>query len=142
MSKENILIELSSSDLNPSRAQEFVAAPEVGGIVVFVGTVRNHSKGKDVIRLEFESYEAMAVKEMSLIAQRALDRWPLHKVAILHRTGVLPIGEIPVVIAVSSAHRKEAFEACEFCIDELKKSVPIWKKEFFEGGEHWVSPTP
>jgi molybdopterin synthase catalytic subunit len=113
-----------------------------GGIVSFVGTVRNVTKGKKVLRLEFEAYESMAIKEMQKIANQALERWPIKKLAIHHRTGIIPISDIAVVISVSSQHRSDAFEACRFCIDTLKETVPIWKKEIFEDGETWVSAHP
>ena len=116
--------------------------PQSGGIDVFIGTVRNSTKGKPVVRLEFEAYETMAIKEMEKIAGQAFAKWPLQKIAIHHRTGVLHIGEIPVVIAVSAAHRDAAFDACRYIIDTLKQTVPIWKKELFEDGEVWVAAHP
>jgi molybdopterin synthase catalytic subunit len=114
----------------------------VGAIVTFVGTVRNSTKGRKVTRLEFEAYEPMATLELSKIVEEAKSRWPLLGVYIHHRTGVLTIGEVPVVIGVCSAHRQAAFEAAQFCIDTLKQTVPIWKKEVFEDGEAWVTTTP
>jgi molybdopterin synthase catalytic subunit len=95
-----------------------------------------------VVRLEFEAYAPMAVREMQKIAEQAFGRWPLLRMAIHHRTGVLPIGDIAVVIAVSAAHRGPAFDACQYAIDTLKQTVPIWKKEIFEDGEVWVSAHP
>ena len=109
---------------------------------MFIGTVRNATKGKKVTRLEFEAYEAMAIAEMEKIAKQAFEKWPLQKVLIHHRTGVLEVGEVPVVIAVSAAHRAAAFDACRYIIDTLKQTVPIWKKEFFEDGEVWVAAHP
>ncbi len=109
---------------------------------MFIGTVRNTTKGKAVVRLEFEAYESMALKEMQKIADKAHANWKLQRVLIHHRTGVLHIGEIPVIIDVSSAHRAAAFEACRFIIDTLKETVPIWKKEIFEDGEDWVAAHP
>ena len=117
-------------------------SPESGGIDVFIGTVRNATKGKAVVRLEFEAYEKMAISEMGKIANQAFEKWPVQKVSIHHRTGVLQVGEVPVIIAVAAAHRDAAFEACRYIIDTLKKTVPIWKKEIFEDGEVWVSATP
>lgn len=137
-----IQILLTSDPLDILQAEAFVTDDKSGGEVVFVGRVRNHAGGKTVIKLEFEAIPSMAEKEMTKIAEQALAKFDVDKVAIHHRVGELPIGEIPVVIAVSSAHRKASFEACEYCIDSLKETVPIWKKEFFEGGEHWVSATP
>ncbi len=128
--------------LREQEVLDFVKTPESGGIVLFTGTVRGFTKGKRVVRLDFEAYEPMAIAEMRKIAEEAMEKFGLHRIAIHHRTGVLEIGEIPVLIGVSSAHRKAAFEACEFTIDQLKLSVPIWKKEIFEDGEVWVSATP
>ena len=139
---ENIEILLSNEPLSLSACQSFVEDPAAGGIVHFVGAVRNHTKGKTVIRLDFEAYEPMAISEMQKIAEQAIQKFGIMKIAIHHRVGTLEIGELPVIIAVSSAHRKAAFEACQYCIDTLKETVPIWKKEIFEDGEVWVSATP
>lgn len=117
-------------------------SPQVGGIDIFIGTVRDATKGKKVIRLEFEAYENMALKEMKKIAEQAYNKWPVQKILIHHRTGILQIGEIPVIIAVAAAHRDAAFDACRYIIDTLKQTVPIWKKEIFEDGEVWVAAHP
>lgn len=128
--------------LDAQACTDAVVYPGAGGIVVFVGTVRDQTKGKSVKHLEFEAYEPMAVKEMQKIAHEAQEKWGLHDMVIHHRVGLVPIEEEAVVIACSSAHRKEAFAACEFAIDTLKETVPIWKKEVFEDGEVWVSAHP
>ena len=117
-------------------------SPEAGGIDVFIGTVRNKTAGKNVVRLEFEAYEKMAISEMQKIANEACAKWPVLKMLIHHRVGILQVGEIPVIIAVSSAHRAAAFEACQWAIDTLKQTVPIWKKEVFDDGEQWVAAHP
>jgi molybdopterin synthase catalytic subunit len=117
-------------------------SPESGGIDIFIGTVRNATKGKTVVRLEFEAYEKMALAEMEKIAVQAGEKWPVQKLLLHHRTGVLAVGEVPVIIAVSAAHRAAAFEACRYVIDTLKETVPIWKKEIFEDGEVWVAAHP
>ncbi|MEL6652717.1 MAG: molybdenum cofactor biosynthesis protein MoaE [Bacteroidota bacterium] len=135
-------IELTEAPLLPQTAIDQVSDPSCGGIDVFIGTVRNHTQKKSVERLEFEAYGPMAKKEMAKIAQAAMERWPVKKIAIHHRHGRLEIGEIAVVIAVSTAHRADAFAACKFAIDTLKESVPIWKKEIFEDGEVWVAAHP
>ena len=119
-----------------------VMTPSAGGVDVFIGTVRDVTKGRRVLRLDFEAYEPMAISEMKKIAERAMKEWPLHKIVLHHRTGTLEVGEVPVVIAVSAAHRDAAFTACRYIIDTLKQTVPIWKKEIFEDGEVWVSATP
>jgi molybdopterin synthase catalytic subunit len=135
-------IEITSETLNLSECVEKVMSPQAGGIDVFIGTVRDHTKGKKVVRLEFEAYEKMALSEMQRIADEMMKRWPLHKILIHHRVGVLQIGEVPVIIAVSASHRAAAFDACRYAIDTLKETVPIWKKEIFEDGEEWVAAHP
>jgi len=135
-------IKILNQDINIQSCIDWVMASQSGGINVFVGTVRAETNGKKVIRLEFEAYESMALKEMHKIAEEVLDKWPVHKIVIHHRYGVLQIGEVPVVIAVSAAHRDSAFEACRYIIDTLKKTVPIWKKEIFHDGEVWVAAHP
>ncbi|MCD6544786.1 MAG: molybdenum cofactor biosynthesis protein MoaE [Flavobacteriaceae bacterium] len=140
--KENISILLTSKKLNLTTCNDFVQDDASGGIAIFVGTVRNHTKGKEVIRLDFSAYEPMAIKEMYKIANLAMDKFSIGKIAIHHAVGNLHIGDIPVIIAASSAHRGAAFEACQFAIDTLKKTVPIWKKEHFKDGEIWVNSHP
>ena len=115
-----------------------VQDPSAGGIDMFIGTTRNHSGGKEVLSLEYQAYEPMALKMMNEIGEESQRRWHLKKISLVHRVGVVAIGEASVVIAVSSAHRREAFEACRFAIDKLKQDVPIWKKEVFADGEVWV----
>ncbi|MEL6122303.1 MAG: molybdenum cofactor biosynthesis protein MoaE [Bacteroidota bacterium] len=119
-----------------------VKDPAAGGIDMFVGTVRDQTDGRTVQRLEFEAYVPMALKEMHVIADQVSEMWPVHRMVIHHRIGTLEIGEIPVIIAVSAAHRDAAFRACRFIIDTLKQTVPIWKKEIFADGEVWVAAHP
>ncbi len=119
-----------------------VRHPEAGAVVLFLGTVRDNRRGQRVQQLEYEAYRKMALREMDEVASEARRRWPVLRIAMVHRLGVLRVGDISVVIAVSSAHRKEAFEAAKFAIDTLKRSVPIWKKEVWEGGEVWVGSEP
>ncbi len=118
---------------------EKVQSPLSGGIDLFVGTVRNHSNGVTIDRLEYTAYVPMAEREMAKIENEIRSRWPVQNVVLLHRIGRLWIGDIAVVTAVSSAHRREAFEACRFAIDAVKQSVPIWKKEFTATGAMWGS---
>jgi molybdopterin synthase catalytic subunit len=139
---ENTSILLTDSPLSPSACESFVQSPDAGGTVVFIGTVRNKTGEKPVVRLEFEAYAPMAVREMEKIAAQAIQQFGVRKIAIHHRTGVLDIGDIPVIIAVSAAHRAAAFDACRFCIDTLKQTVPIWKKEIYADGATWVSAHP
>ena len=135
-------IKLSSHPLDIQSCMHWVQAPEAGGISLFIGTVREFTNGKRVISLEFEAYEHMAVKEMTIIAEAAKRKWEVNKIALHHRTGLLSVGDIPVVIAVSSAHRAASFDACRYIIDTLKETVPIWKKEIYENGETWVAAHP
>jgi molybdopterin synthase catalytic subunit len=137
-----IQILLQPEPLSEQAALDFVKTDDTGGIVTFVGTVRNQTKGNQVMKLDFEAYKPMAISEMRKIAERAVEKYSLNKIAIHHRIDSLAIGEVPVVIAVSAPHRKAAFAACEYCIDMLKETVPIWKKEYFQDGEVWVSATP
>lgn len=137
-----IEVKISGTTLNIQSCIDWVMSPQCGGIDVFIGTVRNMTKGKTVVRLEFEAYEAMALKEMRKIAEEVLHKWPVQRILVHHRTGILKTGEIPVIIAVAAAHRDAAFEACRYTIDTLKQTVPIWKKEVFEDGEVWVAAHP
>ena len=138
----NSSIKITSGKLNIQNCYDFVQDASCGGIALFVGTVRNKTQDKSVSLLDFSTYQAMAIKEMKMIADKALKDFDILKIAIHHAEGELQIGDIPVIIAVSSPHRKAAFAACEFAIDTLKETVPIWKKEHFEDGEIWVNSTP
>lgn len=136
------LVLITDKTIDTQAIIKSVDLPEGGAVNVFIGTVRNATKGKKVLKLEFEAYEPMATKELSKIIETAKSKWPILKVVVHHRTGIMQIGEVPVVIAVSTAHRAAGFEACQFIIDTLKETVPIWKKEFFEDGEVWVAAHP
>ncbi len=109
---------------------------------VFVGTVRQHTAQRRVLRLEFEAYETMALREMEKLAATVKQRWGANQVAIHHRLGTLLVGEVAVVIAVATPHRQAAFAACQYAIDTLKQTVPIWKREVFADGAEWVSAHP
>lgn len=135
-------IQVLETPLDVKACQEWVTAPEAGGINLFVGTVRNQTQGKQVLKLDFEAYVPMAISEMRKIAEQAQEKWQAKKVLIHHRIGTLKIGEIAVIIAVATPHRKASFAACAYAIDTLKETVPIWKKEFFEDGEVWVAAHP
>src|SRR5215831_7189194 len=115
-----------------------VRHPAAGAVVTFLGTTRNQNAGRRVVRLEYEAFTRMAERELRRLASEARRRWPLRRIAIAHRTGVVPVGEASVGIAVSAAHRGEAFAACHWLIDRLKEIVPIWKKEHFRGGTVWI----
>jgi molybdopterin synthase catalytic subunit len=109
-----------------------------GAIIVFKGVARRFSRGRDVVHLEYEAYPEMAEKVMAQIGDEMKARWPITEVAIVHRTGVLEIGQASVAIAVSAPHRGEAFEAAQYAIDRLKQIVPIWKKEVWSDGSQWI----
>lgn len=134
------MFEITDRAIDLARLQAAVRHPGAGAIVTFVGTTRNENVGRRVIRLEYEAFAAMAEKEMRKLATAAQKRWPLRRVAMAHRIGIVPVGEASVGIAVSSGHRREAFEACHWLIDRLKEIVPIWKKEHFRGGQVWIGP--
>ncbi len=136
-----MLVEIVDNiDLN--KVYQYLYSPEAGGINIFAGSVRNHTKGKKVIKLDFEAYTPMALKEMQRIAALATEKWSLEKVLIMHALGEKKPGELVVVTAASSAHREASFEACRFLIDELKRSVPIWKREYYEDNSVWVNAHP
>src|SRR5690606_3544412 len=130
------------SHINFNEAYSYLNSPEAGAVNLFVGTVRNNAHGKPVEKLHFEAYEPMAIKEMKYIADRAQTNWYITKLLMLHVVGEKAVGEAVVVTGIASPHRQEAFEATQFLIDELKKSVPIWKKEFYQDGSIWVNAHP
>ena len=135
-------IKITSEKLNLQECYSFVEDDFCGGISAFIGTVRNDTQGKEVTQLDFSTYKPMAIKEMQKIADLALLKFDIFKIAIHHAEGMLQVGDIPVIITTSSKHRKAAFLACEFAIDTLKETVPIWKKEHFSDGEVWVNAHP
>ena len=128
--------------ISAQRIADTIKAGEDGATVVFEGIVRNNSRGRRTLYLEYEAYEAMALNEMRKLAQAALERFQVRDMRIIHRLGRLEIGETSVLIVVVSAHRGAAFEACHWLIDTLKKTVPIWKKEYFEDGAVWADGEP
>ncbi|HEY0388962.1 MAG TPA: molybdenum cofactor biosynthesis protein MoaE [Gaiellales bacterium] len=115
-----------------------VRDPAAGAIATFIGTTRDHNRGRDVVHLEYDAYPEMAEAEMAKIAAQVIERHDVARVAMAHRTGHVPIGEASVIIAVSAAHRGAAMDACREAIDTLKQTVPVWKKEVFAGGEEWI----
>lgn len=132
---------LSYSSLDPDRLARQAAGPARGALVTFVGHVRDHQDGREVLRLEYSAYESMAEAECARIVADAERRWPV-AVALEHRLGTLEIGEAAVAIAVAGGHRGEAFEACRWIIEEVKRTVPIWKREYYaDGSVEWVNPT-
>src|ERR1700731_2882086 len=116
--------------------------PADGAAVIFEGVVRDNTRGRRTLYLDYEAYEEMALKQMDALAEQALQQFPIRDIAIMHRLGRLEIGETSVLIAVASAHRAAAFDACRWLIDTLKRTVPIWKKEYFEDGAVWADGEP
>ena len=137
VSKED-KIALTRQAIEPAPLVEQLRKPGDGAVVTFDGCVRDHSHGRRTLYLEYEAYESMALAKMAEIAADMHNKFAIDGVAIVHRLGRLEIGETSVFIAVSSPHRPAAFEACRYAIDTLKKTVPIWKKEYFEGGAVWA----
>lgn len=129
---------ITADVLDVQALHELVLAPAAGAISLFVGVVRDNNLGRDVDYLEYEAYPPMAVKKMREIAQELHERWEITDVAMHHRTGRLEIGEASVAIAVASPHRKDGLEACHYAIDRLKQIIPVWKKEVWTDGEHWI----
>ncbi len=132
------MVRLQSDPIRIDDLVSHVRGDGDGAVALFLGTVRNHNQGRRVVRLEYHAYEEMAESEMLRLERQAIERYEIHRVAVVHRTGVLEIGETSVAVAVSAAHRAQASTACRFLIDTLKQTVPIWKKEHFEGGETWI----
>ncbi|MBI4861213.1 MAG: molybdenum cofactor biosynthesis protein MoaE [Candidatus Riflebacteria bacterium] len=124
--------------LDCARIMASVTAPGAGAVCVFVGTVRNHNEGRSVLRIEYEAYEEMALEQLAAVEAEIHQRFPVTGVAIVHRLGLLEVGEASVVVAVSTGHRDEGFAACRYGIDRIKELVPIWKKEFTDSGASWV----
>lgn len=135
-------LRLSFDPLDVSEVSRLVERSEAGAVVTFAGAVRRQSQGRIVTHLDYEAYPPMVLTQMQRVVEEALAQWPEAKIAIHHRIGTLSIGDLAVAIAVSTPHRKEAFAACSFTIDRLKEVVPIWKREYFEDGEHWVGWGP
>jgi molybdopterin synthase catalytic subunit/molybdopterin converting factor small subunit len=129
---------LTEQPLSLDAAVDEVRDSGAGAIATFTGTVRNESRGRDVLFLEYEAYAEMAAEVMAQLAAKLKERYDVHEIAIHHRTGRVEIGEASVVIAVSAPHRHDALAACRDAIDELKETVPLWKKEVYEGGEEWL----
>ena len=136
-------IRITASLISPVKVLESVRDPSAGGSVIFLGTVRNRSEGKGVRGLEYQVYRKMAEKRMVQIENQVKARWPVRKVAMVHRYGALRVGDVSVAVAVSAPHRAEAFEACRYAIDTIKHSLPLWKKETFARGKGaWVQGEP
>jgi molybdopterin synthase catalytic subunit len=133
------LLVVSADPIDLDALLGHVGTPRSGAVAVFLGTVRDHSTGKEgVTHLEYEAYDGVVVAKIAEIVREAHDQWPLEGVAVQHRIGPVALGESSVAVAISSGHRAEAFAAARYVIDELKSRVPIWKKEHWPGGAEWV----
>ncbi|HEY6364442.1 MAG TPA: molybdenum cofactor biosynthesis protein MoaE [Candidatus Binatia bacterium] len=132
------MFRVTDKAINLQELVDFVTDPEAGAVATFIGTTRNNNEGRKVIALDYEAYPEMAEKKLARLGQEASQKWPICRMAIVHRLGPVQITEPSVIIAVSAAHREAAFAACRFAIEEIKKTVPIWKKEVYEGGEIWI----
>lgn len=129
-------VELSAGKLDLDAVLAKVGSPDCGAISIFLGTTRNHFEGKRVCKLSYEAYTPMAKREMLRICDAVRRQWHVKNVALVHRLGDVPVGETSVVIAISSEHRQEAQEAVKYAIDEVKRRVPVWKKEHYDDGDH------
>ena len=138
MGAASIRHEITGQPIDAGAVVARVAAPAAGAIATFHGVVRDNSLGRRVQYLFYEAYPPMALKELQRLEEEVRERWSIEHIAITHRIGRVEIGDASVVIAVSSPHRREAIEACHYAIDRLKQTVPIWKKEYWEGGEVWI----
>ena len=133
------IFEVTRETIDQSGLEARLLTGAAGAIVTFDGVVRNQTKGRPVISLHYEAYPAMAVREMRRIGAEIREKWPqIAAIGMVHRFGELRISESSIVIVITSPHRRAAFEACQYAIDTLKKTVPIWKKEIFADGEEWV----
>ena len=137
------MAELTPAPILVEQLLAAAARPDCGAIALFLGTTRDHHEGRRVSRLAYEAYEPMALAALESLERQAQERFAIASCRIVHRLGDVPLTEASVAVVVASAHRGPAFDACRWAMDELKRSVPIWKKEFFtEGGEGWVAGTP
>ena len=137
------MIDVTDQPIDVAAVLRAAESPEAGAVNVFIGTVRDHSDGRAVVRLHYEAYVPMARQQLARVAEMAREKWPqLRQIAIVHRFGTLEIGDVAVVVAVSTPHRADSFAACEFIIDTLKQVVPIWKKEEYTDGTVWVAAHP
>ncbi|WP_317041506.1 molybdenum cofactor biosynthesis protein MoaE [Chryseobacterium contaminans] len=135
-------IRITENILNINECLTLAQDLSSGGIATFIGTVRNITQNKPVVRLEYECYQSMAIKEIRKIVDQAITLFSVRNIVVHHRTGILFPGDAAVIIVVSDGHRDAVFDACRYIIDTIKKTVPIWKKEIFEDGEEWVSAHP
>lgn len=131
------LVEILENTIDVAKYMNYVSAPQAGAIATFSGTTRDTFEGKTVLELKYEAYVPMAIRCIKSVCSSARASWNLHSIAAAHRLGTVPVGETSIFIAVSAVHRADALEACRFLIDEIKATVPIWKKEVYSNGEVW-----
>jgi len=136
------MFRLTYDAIDTRSIRDATAQPEDGAVVIFEGITRNHARGREVLYLEYQAYESMALKKLQEIGARAGKEYPIREISIVHRLGRLYPAECSIAIVVAAEHRAAAFDACRFAIDTIKKIVPIWKKEVYEDGETWVDATP
>ena len=136
------MIKITEKPIDVQKVIDTASSLGAGAVNVFIGTVRNNAHNKNVLWLEYEAYETMAVAEIRKIIEDASHRWPLLGWAVSHRIGTLRPGEVAVVVSISTPHRKDSFDACQYIMDTIKEKAPIWKKEVFEDGEEWVAARP
>ncbi|GAB4023766.1 molybdenum cofactor biosynthesis protein MoaE [Spirosoma koreense] len=136
------MITITSDPIDVAQALQDLQSGQAGAIDFFLGVVRDNTNDRSVDRLEYEAYDRMAITEMQKIVDAAGKRWPILRCVVIHRKGILQIGDMAVLIGVATAHRGDAFEACRYIIDTIKQTVPIWKKEVFTDGEQWVNAHP
>jgi molybdopterin synthase catalytic subunit len=132
------MFEITREPLDPAPLVESVRRDESGAVTLFYGVVRNENMGRNVRYLQYDAYPEMAIKKMKEVADEVRAKFPVTGIGILHRIGRLEIGETSLLVAVSSGHRTEAFEACHYAVDRIKQIVPVWKKEVWEDGEEWI----
>lgn len=135
----NVSVKIGPEPISLEALVQFATLPECGAVATFLGTVRNENEGHPVSQIHYTAFQELAEKECAKIAAAALERWPVKRVAIQHRLGMLTPPEASIAIAVSSPHRADALEACRYLIEEIKKTVPIWKEEFTDEGKIWIN---
>lgn len=133
---------LTREPLDPAKCTSAVRTDASGAVALFHGVVRNHNEGRTVLHLEYDAYPELAERQLAAVADEILHRYPIDGIAIAHRIGRLEIGETSLLVAVSAAHRGQAFEACHAAVDRVKETVPIWKKEYWAEGGAWLEGTP
>lgn len=135
IAEQKSYIEITREELDLRKLYDLCVTEDTGGIDIFIGTVRNHFDGKKVTSIDYHGYPEMAKKVLQHIVERTFERWKINRIAIQHRLGLLQLKEASVIIVVSAPHREEAFAACRYIIEEVKKDLPVWKKEYFASGE-------